>query len=217
MTLLRLLDLEAGRIEIDGVDISLTARNLLRQRCFITVSQDALVFNSETLRYNLDPSISLPNHVLVDALTRTGLWKHFTQQQQDSEDGDLYEEDTILDRTVSAANNLSFGQTQLFAMARALVKASDLRAAGVRPVVLLDEVTASLDVSTEATINDVIESEFTAKGLTVIIVAHRAGVLSGRAEELGRNMVLWMSDGRLEDVSKGPSELGEGSRSLVNL
>ncbi|KAI5920739.1 putative ABC transporter [Camillea tinctor] len=213
MTLLRLLELKAGRIEIDGVDISRIPRGLLRQRCFITVSQDVLIFDNETLRYNLDPSISLPNHTLVDALTRTALWKHFTQQQQGSGDGNVYEENAILDQTVATANKLSFGQTQLFAMARALVKASDLRATGVRPVMLLDEATASLDVGTEATIYNIIETEFMAKGLTVIIVAHRAEALSGPAEKSGRDLVLWMRDGKLEDTGKSHSvaKVGTGT------
>ncbi|KAI1297079.1 putative ABC transporter [Xylaria venustula] len=208
MTLLRLLDLQTGRIEIDSVDISQISRCSLRQQCFITVSQDALIFNNETLRYNLDPSLSLPSHILVNALTRTRLWKHFTPQQRTSEYGAVYEENSILGQTIAGKNELSIGQTQLFAMARALVRASELRAAGIRPVVLLDEVTASMDANTEATIHEVIESEFTANGLTVIIVAHRAGVLSGDTGKPGRDVVLWVRDGRLENVGKGSSGLG---------
>ncbi|KAI1772262.1 hypothetical protein F4818DRAFT_444488 [Hypoxylon cercidicola] len=84
-------------------------------------------------------------------------------------------------------------------MARALVKASKLRATGARPVILLDEVTAALDVDTESIINDLIEQEFTAKGHTVIMVAHRVGVASGRTK-LGHDLVLWITDGSLKKV-----------------
>ncbi|KAH9998079.1 P-loop containing nucleoside triphosphate hydrolase protein [Xylariaceae sp. FL0662B] len=194
MTLLRILDLQSGRVEIDGVNISQLSRGLLRQRCFIVVSQDALLFIGETLRYNLDPGGLLPSHVIIEALARTGLWTHFAQDL-----GNGASSDTILDKTVSASNKLSFGQYQLFSMARALVKASELRATGIQPVVLLDEVTASLDADTESIIYDLIEQEFTAKGHTVIIVAHRVGILSGRSRP-GRDLVLWIRDGRLEDV-----------------
>ncbi|KAI1763558.1 putative ABC transporter [Hypoxylon sp. FL1150] len=194
MTLLRLLDLQAGTIKVDGVDISHLPRDLLRQRCFIVVSQDSLLLTDETLRYNLDPGGSLPDHVLVEALTRTGLWKHFATGVGD---GASSNEDAILGKRLSVSRKLSFGQCQLFAMARALVKAEELRVTGTLPVVLLDEVTAALDAGTESIIYDLIEQEFTAKGHTVIMVTHRAGVVSSRS----RDLVLWMNEGRLEEVA----------------
>ncbi|KAI1405376.1 putative ABC transporter [Hypoxylon fuscum] len=196
LTLLRMLDLRSGAIEVDGFDISGAARSLLRQRCFISVSQDALLFPDETLRFNLDSYGVVSNLVLVEALSRTGLWTHFTRSV---DGGSLINEETILGQRVSAFHELSFGQCQLFALSRALVKANELRAMGIRPVVLLDEVTAALDVGTEAVINDIIDDEFTSKGHVVIMVAHRVGIIS-RYLRPGKDVVLWIRDGRLERI-----------------
>lgn len=191
-----MLDLRSGAIEVDGFDISGAARSLLRQRCFISVSQDALLFPDETLRFNLDSYGVVSNLVLVEALSRTGLWTHFTRSV---DGGSLINEETILGQRVSAFHELSFGQCQLFALSRALVKANELRAMGIRPVVLLDEVTAALDVGTEAVINDIIDDEFTSKGHVVIMVAHRVGIIS-RYLRPGKDVVLWIRDGRLERI-----------------
>lgn len=43
LTLLRVLDTQAGSVKIDGVDLSLVPRSLVRERCFITVPQDPVL------------------------------------------------------------------------------------------------------------------------------------------------------------------------------
>ncbi|KAL2172704.1 hypothetical protein VTG60DRAFT_4150 [Thermothelomyces hinnuleus] len=52
LTLLRLLDLQSDTIRLDGVDITQIPRDFLRQRCFVTVSQDGLLMSNETI-FNL--------------------------------------------------------------------------------------------------------------------------------------------------------------------
>lgn len=95
---------------------------------------------------------------------------------------------------------MSVGQTQLFALGRALIKAATLRQrCGIRPVVLLDEATSSLDAATESAIYRIIDEELTAHGHTVIIVAHRLGVLQDYAKP-GRDTVVAMANGRLVAV-----------------
>lgn len=54
LTLLRLPDIHHGTIRVDGVDLSLVPRTLVRQRCFITISQDVLLLGQASLRFNLD-------------------------------------------------------------------------------------------------------------------------------------------------------------------
>lgn len=39
---------------MDGVDLSLVPRSVVRQRCFITVGQDPFVLGQVSLRFNLD-------------------------------------------------------------------------------------------------------------------------------------------------------------------
>jgi ATP-binding cassette subfamily C (CFTR/MRP) protein 1 len=69
----------------------------------------------------------------------------------------------------------------------------------VTPVVVLDEVTSSLDVATESTIYRIVDEEFTKKGHTVITIAHRLGNLYTK---VGRDAVAFMADGRLQEVRR---------------
>jgi ABC-type multidrug transport system fused ATPase/permease subunit len=207
LTLLRLLELQSGNIELDGIDIKHVRLDLLRQRCFIAVSQDPLLLPNETLRFNLDPDDSVTDNALVDALTETGLWSHFFEGNASfgeeratiieiSENSDKH---PILHRKLSQFQELSAGQCQLFAVCRALLKARFLRSAGLMPVIILDEVTSSLDVDTESSVYRIVDNEFTKKGHTAIIVAHRLGALE-KYMETGRDAVALIADGRLQEV-----------------
>ena len=206
-TLFRLLELQSGTIEIDGIDIKNVRLELLRQRCFIAVTQDPLVLSSDTLRFNLDPESFASDEIIIDALTKAGLWSHFSTDADFDEAATVIGisaigEHQILDQKISQFKELSVGQCQLFALSRALVKASSLRKSGVKPVVVLDEVTSSLDTETESTIYRIINDEFTQQGLTVIIVAHRLSVLT-RYTKIERDNVVLMADGALQ-----PGEYG---------
>ncbi|KFY45085.1 hypothetical protein V495_03127 [Pseudogymnoascus sp. VKM F-4514 (FW-929)] len=210
LTLLRILELQSGSIELDGVDISRVRLDLLRQRSFVTVSQDTLLLSNETLRFNLDPDASLSDDMVIDALARTGLWTHFSEGitdvnrclvvgPSDTIDISAFSEHPVLDKKVSLLQALSVGQCQLFALCRALIKVNTVQCAGRKPVILLDEVTSCLDFAMESTIHGIIDEEFTGKGHTVIIVAHRLGVLAENTKP-GRDMVAWMGDGRLQEI-----------------
>lgn len=73
----------------------------------------------------------------------------------------------------------------------------------MKPVVLLDEVTFSLDVDTDSTIYRIVDEEFTQKDHTVFIVAHRLGNMFLQA---GRDGVACMADGRLVEVRRVTEE-----------
>ncbi|RAH84629.1 putative ABC transporter [Aspergillus japonicus CBS 114.51] len=208
LTLLRLLELQSGTIKVDGLNIRQVRLDLLRQRGFIAVSQDARLFPHETLRFNLDPDSAASDEMIAFALGKAGLWKHFSAVEALGADDSLATvidipghgvEHPVLNRKVSSFPELSVGQCQLFAVCRALIKARVQRGCGVTPVVVLDEVTSSLDAETEATIHRIIDEEFTQEGHTVIVVAHR---VEGLVEQLtpGRDTVAVMADGRLVDV-----------------
>lgn len=215
LTLLRLLELQSGTIELDGVDIGQVRLDLLRQRSFITVSQDTLLLSNETLRFNLDPNAALPEHIIIDALLRVGLWAQFNRKVTDESvhagygtiDNSVSGEHPILDKKMSEFQDLSGGQAQLFGLCRALIHAAALSSAGVKPVVLLDEVTSSLDPATESKIYSIVEDELSSKGHTVIVVAHRLGGLTERAKP-GRDVVAFMRGGRLQEVITDLSHLG---------
>ncbi|KAL2127939.1 hypothetical protein VTI74DRAFT_9944 [Chaetomium olivicolor] len=199
LALLRMLDLQSGFIELDGVNINKIPRDFLRQRCFVTVSQDGFLLPNETLRFNLDPEGSLGDgHVIIDTLKRVGLWSHFSlvglYSKEHGDDGH-----PILGQKLSTFPAFSAGQAQIFALCRGILKAEALRADGGRPVVLLDEVTSALDASTESAVHRIVEDEFAAKGHTTIMVSHRLGQLSEFARP-GRDIVVCMRDGRLDSA-----------------
>lgn len=202
--------MQSGKIEIDGIDIKQVRLDLLRRRCFIAVSQDPLLLPNETLRFNLDPDDSVPEHVIVSALTKTKLWSHFFEGDDRGKTSDMnildFDKHSILDRKVSLFQELSVGQCQLFALCRALVKLNSLRRVGARPIILLDEVTSSLDTTTESLIHHIIDDEFTEKGHTVILVTHRLSTLEEHTET-GRDAVVLIAAGRLQEVIKdlGPA------------
>ncbi|KAI1293173.1 putative ABC transporter [Xylaria venustula] len=201
LTLTRLLELKSGKIEMDGIDIRQVGIDLLRRRCFVAASQDPLLLSNETLRFNLDPDISISDEDIIDILTKAGLWGHFQNEPTDPGTKSVTTRreshfHPILDRKMSLFQELSVGQSQLFAICRALAKVTSLRQLGIKPVILLDEVTSSLDPETESIIYRIIDDEFTRNGHTVIVVAHRLGTLQEHTV-VGRDAVALMGDGKL--------------------
>jgi len=182
---------------VDGMALSRIKRSAIREQCFITVPQDAFFLPQATLRFNLDPSGRMSRRTLRDALITVDMWTPVS--------GALLGADPF-DHPMSSLPSFSAGQMQLLAMARAVVKRDALTGAGEyydsddprRPVLLLDEATSSLDGATESKIYDVVHSEFTEKGHTVVIVAHRVGVLAERMQP--GDHVAWIQDGRVIKV-----------------
>ncbi|KAE8345516.1 hypothetical protein BDV24DRAFT_178254 [Aspergillus arachidicola] len=218
LSFLRLLDLQHGSIMVDNINISNMSQTYLRRHCFITVPQDPFTLAEATLRFNLDPEGSLPDTVLIDVLEKTRLWEHICQfsnlnQRKSSEI------EALLDLPMSSLPPLSAGQQQSLSLSRALARKeaftapeySDLQTrlsvAERRPILLLDEATSALDPHTEAVMQDVIEEEFTQKGYTVIVVAHRVGGMVQYFRD-GIDAVVWMSEGRIERVVRTQAAVG---------
>ena len=77
-----------------------------------------------------------------------------------------------LDATVEeGGQNFSVGTRQLLCMARALVQQCGL--------LVLDEATSSLDQQTDTAIQGMVRQHFLARGVTVVVVAHRLGTIIG--------------------------------------
>lgn len=218
LSMLRLLDSTEGTITVDGVELSSLPRSLIRRGTFIVVAQEALFLPQASLRFNLDPELKASRPVLLAALRLTGLWNllsgagpenHEDTMLADEED-DL--ETRVLDKPFSSLPVLSAGQTQLLALSRALVRRSvlsgpvtpaegytDFDRVGSRPIILLDEVTSSLDPITEGKLLDIVREEFVDQGHTVLMVTHRLDAVRGRMRE-GKDAVLWMGQGWIERI-----------------
>ncbi|KAJ4394029.1 hypothetical protein N0V93_003246 [Gnomoniopsis smithogilvyi] len=203
LSLLRLLEIAEGMIAVNGVNIASLSRATIREGVFITVAQEAFFLPQSSVRFNLDPDGRAKTQVIVDALKRVGLWEQFRTDKMDSE-GD----DVVLSTPLSSLPTLSTGQTQLLALSRALVRRQILSYPSlstytdmqpIKPIILLDEVTSSLDPITEEMINNTIQSEFVNGGHTVLMVTHKLASITGKLRH-GQDIVVWMSEGKVERI-----------------
>jgi len=181
--LCRLYDPQGGAIEVDGVDVRELSLESWRHR-LAAVFQDFIRFELP-LRDNVAPA-GAPDAAVRAALEAAGA-------------SGLAGLDTVLARGYEGGTDLSGGQWQRIALARALC-AVELGAG----VVLLDEPTAQLDVRGEAEIFDRILA--TTRRCTTIIISHRFSTVRhadricvlehGRVVELGTHDELIALGGR---------------------
>ncbi len=181
--LCRLYDPCAGAVEVDGVDLRTLDLDAWRTRV-AAVFQDFIRFELP-LRDNVAPA-GAPDEVIEAALAEAGA-------------AGLARLDTILARGYPGGTDLSGGQWQRIALARALCAVK--RGAGL---VLLDEPTAQLDVRGEAEIFERILAA--TRHTTTILVSHRFSTVRhadricvlehGRVAELGTHDELMHAGGR---------------------
>ncbi|TVY43469.1 Multidrug resistance protein, partial [Lachnellula occidentalis] len=182
-TLFRLVELSGGSITIDGMDISKIGLQDLRSRLAI-IPQDPTLFKG-TIRSNLDP---------FNEHTDLALWSALRQSDLISEDASLDDKspgrinlDGIVD---DEGLNFSLGQRQLMALARALVRGSQ--------IIVCDEATSSVDMETDEKIQRTIATGF--KGKTLLCIAHRLKTI------INYDRICVMDQGRIAELD-APLEL----------
>lgn len=151
--LLRHYDVQRGSITVDGIDIRSIDQHSLR-RAFGTVPQDVFMF-TDTIVANV--GLGVFDRESVKDAARVVEANRFITTLPDSYDTRLGERGA----------NLSFGERQLLAFARAL--------AGSPAVLVLDEATSSVDSETEAQIQHALDRLI--EDRTAVIIAHRLSTI----------------------------------------
>ncbi|GJE87807.1 multidrug resistance-associated ABC transporter [Phanerochaete sordida] len=153
LALLRCIPTE-GKIYFDGIPTDSVNLDALRSN--ITIIPQVPELLTGTLRENLDPFSQHDDAVLNKALRSAGLFS----LQNESDEGRL----TLDSAVASGGGNLSVGQRQIIALARAIVRQSKL--------LILDEATSAIDYDTDTVIQESLRKEV-AKDVTLLTIAHR--------------------------------------------
>jgi ABC-type multidrug transport system fused ATPase/permease subunit len=154
----RFYDVNAGAVKIDGVDVSSVLKKNLRKFIGI-VPQDSFLFTGtirDNLLYGIHDLTSEIETKAIEVSKFLGLHNFIEAQPEKYE--------TILREN---ASNISIGQRQLIAFARALI--ADPK------ILILDEATSSVDPYTESLIQDALDRA--REGRTTVIIAHRLSTI----------------------------------------
>ena len=154
--ILRLYDVQRGRILIDGQDIREATQDSLRG-AIAMISQEPVLFHRsliENVRYG---RLEATDDEVQDAARRAHAHDFITSLPEGYDS-------LVGERGV----RLSGGQRQRIAIARAVLKDA--------PIFFMDEATSSLDSVTERQIQDAIEELM--RGRTAIVIAHRLSTIA---------------------------------------
>ncbi|KAF9243741.1 P-loop containing nucleoside triphosphate hydrolase protein [Melanogaster broomeanus] len=197
LSLLRCIPTE-GTVYFDGIPTSAVNLDALRSNVTIIpqiVRQLPLysvaLFSSHhsqpellsgTLRQNLDPFDQYDDATLNDALRSAGL-----SSVQDETDEDKLTLDSAI---ATGGSNLSVGQRQILALARAMVRGSK--------IIILDEATSAIDYKTDSAIQSSLRHEM--QNVTQLIIAHRLQTI------IDADKIMVLDAGRIVEFGS-PEEL----------
>ncbi|NKB57853.1 MAG: ATP-binding cassette domain-containing protein [Alphaproteobacteria bacterium] len=158
--LLRFYDIECGRIEIDGQDISRVSQESLRRSIAVVTQDTALLHRS--VRDNILYGRPDATEAEMREAARLVYADEFIGHLEDPKERRGYDAH-VGERGVK----LSGGQRQRIALARAVLKDA--------PILILDEATSALDSEAEALIQAALGTLMAGK--TVIAIAHRLSTI----------------------------------------
>lgn len=194
----------AGRISVDGQDISTVTLASLREHISV-VSQEPFLFNG-TIRENiLYGKLGATEDELIAAAKAANCYEFITRLAEGFDT-------SVGERGVK----LSVGEKQRVSIARALLKNS--------PILILDEATASVDTATERLIQEALEHLM--RGRTSFVIAHRLSTIrkadqilvlrQGEIIERGTHEELLQRDGLYAKLARiqNTSTIEEGFEKL---
>ena len=183
--LLRLFDLEGGRILIDGQDISGVSQESLRSQIGVVTQDTSLLHRSirDNIAYGRQDASEAD---IVNAARRANALD-FIRDLTDQEGRHGFDAQ-VGERGVK----LSGGQRQRIAIARVFLKDA--------PILMLDEATSALDSEVEAAIQENLLQLM--EGKTVIAIAHRLSTISAMDRLVVIDQGRIVQQGNHESLSK---------------
>ncbi|MCJ2060036.1 ABC transporter ATP-binding protein/permease [Methylobacterium sp. J-048] len=159
--LLRLYEVESGRILVDGQDIATVTQQSLRE-AIAMVSQDTSLLH-RSIRENIGYGRPDATQEQIERAARLAHADRFIADLVDHKGRRGYDAQ-VGERGVK----LSGGQRQRIAIARVMLKDA--------PILILDEATSALDSQVEAAIQDSLDTLMAGK--TVVAIAHRLSTIA---------------------------------------
>ncbi len=178
--LMRFYDIDSGKICIDGQDISGVSRDSLRKNVAI-VLQDTVLF-TDTVRQNLLYANENAEMEDVENAVSMSRCEGLIQKLPEGYD-------TVL---TGSGENISQGQRQLLAIARAFV--ADPK------ILILDEATSNVDTRTEKAIQQAMQKIM--EDRTSIVIAHRLSTIRDA------DIIVVMDQGRIVESGSHEELLG---------
>ena len=195
----RSYDIEGGEILIDGIDLRQIQRASLTRRMSV-VLQEPYLFSgtiADNIRYG---RLDATAQEIADAAHTVGAGE-FIERLPNGYDTELHERGL----------NLSVGQRQLIAFARAII--ADPR------ILILDEATANIDTHSERLIQQALKTIL--RGRTSLVIAHRLSTIrdadrivvmrDGEIGELGSHDELIAADGTYADLYRMTYRRADGA------
>lgn len=168
----RFYDVSGGSLRIDGIDVREVAQRSLRGQMAL-VSQDPVIFSgtiADNIRFGRPGSSSDE----IRAAAEMANVDVFADELPDGLDTEILEDGA----------NLSLGQRQLIAIARAVL--ADPR------ILIMDEATSSVDMLTESLIQDALQKLLA--GRTAFVIAHRLSTI------VNADVICVINDGGLREM-----------------
>lgn len=168
--LMKLYDIESGKILINHQDISKIATKCLRDNISY-ISQNPYIF-ADTVRNNITlGNADITDQQIKDLIQEMGVNNLFSKLKEG------------LDTKIKLSK-LSYGELQIIAFIRAILHKAN--------IYIFDEPTSNIDLQTERMIQNIIDK--ISEKSTVIIIAHRKSTIESS------DKIIYLKDGQVDMI-----------------